>query len=147
MRERIEPFIIVDGPFMKNFTPLAILTLCSLLAGPVMAAQDAPEPLKGCAAKKQEISKQIEIAKSHGNTNQQAGLEKALSEVNENCTDESLKKDREKDVLEARHEVSERKSDLDKAMKKGDLEKINKRKDKLAEANEELDEALKELDK
>ncbi|MGX5219287.1 DUF1090 domain-containing protein [Pseudomonas segetis] len=132
---------------MKIFTPLSILTLCSLLAVPVIAAEQAPETLKGCAAKKQDIIEKLEFAKSHGNTNQQAGLEKALSEINENCTDESLRKDREKAVLDAKHEVSERKSDLDEAMKKGDLEKINKRKEKLAEAHEELDEALQELEK
>ncbi|SNS97900.1 MULTISPECIES: DUF1090 domain-containing protein [Pseudomonas] len=132
---------------MKIFTPLSILTLCSLLAVPVIAAEQAPETLKGCAAKKQDIIEKLEFAKSHGNTNQQAGLEKALSEINENCTDESLRKDREKAVLDAKHEVSERKSDLDEAMKKGDLEKINKRKEKLAEAREELDEALQELEK
>lgn len=132
---------------MKIFTPLAMLTLCSALAVPVIAAEKAPETLKGCAAKKQHILEQIEFAKSHGNTSQQAGLEKALSEVNEHCTDESLKKSREQDVLDAKHEVSERKADLEEAMKKGDVEKINKRKEKLAEAHEELDEALQELEK
>ncbi|ARU88631.1 DUF1090 domain-containing protein [Pseudomonas sp. M30-35] len=132
---------------MKFLTPFAMLSLCSLLAVPVMAAEEASEALKGCAAKKQNIIEQIEFAKSHGNTSQQAGLEKALSEVTEHCTDESLKKSREEDVLDAKHEVSERKADLEQAMKKGDIEKINKRKEKLAEAHEELNEALKELDK
>ena len=33
-------------------------------------------PLTGCAAKIQAIAAQLEIAKSHGNSNQQAGLEK-----------------------------------------------------------------------
>lgn len=130
---------------MKTFTLLALLTLCSVLAAPLMAAEDTTA-LKGCAAKKQDIAKQLEFAKAHGNTDQQAGLEKALSEVNENCTDASLKKDREKDVLDAKHEVSERKADLDKAMKSGDAEKINKRKEKLAESHKELQDALKALD-
>jgi len=54
--------------------------------------------------------------------------------VDANCTDASLRKEREQKVLEARHEVNQRTKDLDKAMKKGDPERINKRKDKLAEA-------------
>ncbi|MNN88055.1 hypothetical protein D3C81_2056930 [compost metagenome] len=63
------------------------------------------------------------------------------------CTDASLKKERENKVLDAKHEVSQRQADLDKAMKKGDPEKINKRKDKLAESRKELQQALEELDK
>ena len=50
-------------------------------------------------------------------------------------------------MLEAKHEVSRRQADLEKAMKKGDSEKINKRKDKLAESRKELQQALDELDK
>ncbi|WP_028623285.1 DUF1090 domain-containing protein [Pseudomonas sp. Ant30-3] len=131
---------------MKRFSPLALLTLCSVLATPLMAAEEAPG-LTGCAAKKQAIVTQIEQAKAHGNTQQQAGLEKALSEVTTHCTDASLKKERENKVLEAKHEVGERQADLDKAMKKGDPERINKRKDKLAESRKELQKALDELDK
>ncbi|MDQ3201051.1 MAG: DUF1090 domain-containing protein [Pseudomonadota bacterium] len=131
---------------MKRFSPLALLTLCSVLATPLLAAEEAPA-LTGCAAKKQAIVTQIEQAKSHGNTEQQAGLEKALSEVTTHCTDASLKKERENKVLDAKHEVSERQADLDKAMKKGDPERINKRKDKLAESRKELQKALDELDK
>ena len=70
-----------------------------------------------------------------------------MSEVSANCTDASLKKERENKVLDAKHEVSKRQADLDKAMKQGDAEKINKRKDKLAESRKELQEAVDELDK
>ena len=38
-------------------------------------------------------------------------------------------------------------AELDKAMKKGDPEKIDKRKNKLAESRKELQEALDQLDK
>ncbi len=131
---------------MKFLSPLAVLTLCGIMAAPLMAAEEAP-PLTGCAAKRQSIGIQIEQAKAHGNTDQQAGLEKALSEVTDHCTDAALKKERENKVLEAKHEVSRRQADLDKAMKKGDAEKINKRKEKLAESRKELQQALDELDK
>lgn len=131
---------------MKFLSPLALLTLCGMMAAPLMAAEQAPE-LTGCAAKKQNIINQLEQAKSQGNTDQQAGLEKALGEVTDHCTDASLKKERENKVLDARHEVGKRQADLEKAMKKGDPEKINKRKDKLAESRKELQDALDELDK
>lgn len=130
---------------MKLLAPLALLTFASFMATPLLAA-DETSPLTGCAAKRQAISIQIEQAKAHGNSAQQTGLEKALSEVTANCTDASLKKERENKVLDAKHEVSRRQADLDKAMKKGDADKINKRKDKLAESRKELQDAVEELD-
>jgi len=131
---------------MKFLAPFALLTVASFISTPLLAAEETPQ-LTGCAAKRQAISTQIEQAKAHGNSDQQAGLEKALSEVTTHCTDASLKKERENKVLDAKHEVSRRQADLDKAMKKGDSDKINKRKDKLAQSRKELQEALDELDK
>ncbi|CRM37279.1 hypothetical protein [Pseudomonas sp. 22 E 5] len=131
---------------MKFLAPLALLTTVTWASMPLLAAEEVPE-LTGCAAKRQAISAQIEQAKAHGNSEQQAGLEKALSEVTTHCTDASLRKERENKVLDAKHEVSRRQADLDKAMKKGDAEKINKRKDKLAQSRKELQEAVDELDK
>lgn len=131
---------------MKFLAPLALLTAVSFTSMPLLAAEEVPE-LTGCAAKSQAISAQIEQAKAHGNSAQQAGLETALSEVTAHCTDASLRKERENKVLDAKHEVSRRQADLDKAMKKGDADKINKRKDKLAQSRKELQEAVDELDK
>ena len=125
---------------MKFLSPLALFTVCGL-----MAADQAPE-LTGCAAKIKKIETQLEYARAHNNSGQIAGLETALEKVKKYCTDSSLKKERESKVLDAKHEVSRRQADLDKAMKKGDPEKINKRKDKLAESRKELQEALDQLD-
>jgi len=122
---------------MKFLSPLIAFTACGLLAAPVFASEQPPE-LSGCAAKRQDISTQIEQAKAAGNSDQQAGLEKALSEVTAHCTDAGLLKEQEKKVLDAKREVSRRQADLDKANSKGDPEKINKRKDKLAESRKEL---------
>ena len=131
---------------MNFLSPIALLTLCSAMAAPLMAAEHTPE-LTGCAAKRQGIINQIELAKSRDNKDQQAGLETALSQVTTHCTDASLRKERENKVLEAKHEVNQRQADLDKAMKKGDAQRINKRKDKLAASRKELQEAVDELDK
>ncbi|MBD0704758.1 DUF1090 domain-containing protein [Pseudomonas sp. Fig-3] len=131
---------------MNFLSPIALLTLCSAMAAPLMAAEQTPE-LTGCAAKRQGIINQIELAKSRDNKDQQAGLETALSQVTTHCTDASLRKERENKVLEAKHEVNQRQADLDKAMKKGDAQRINKRKDKLAASRKELQEAVDELDK
>ena len=131
---------------MNFLSPAALLILCSVMATPLLADEQAPE-LTGCAAKRQGIINQIELAKSRGNPDQQAGLETALNDVTSHCTDASLRKERENKVLDAKHEVSRRQADLEKAMKKGDAERINKRKDKLAASRKELQEAVEELDK
>jgi hypothetical protein len=131
---------------MKFLSPLIVFTACGLLAAPLFAAEQPPE-LSGCAAKRQEISTQIEQAKAAGNGDQQSGLEKALSEVTANCTDAGLLKQQEQKVLDAKREVSRRQADLNKAMSKGDPDKINKRKDKLAESRKELQDAQEELEK
>ncbi|PSS57617.1 DUF1090 domain-containing protein [Pseudomonas sp. BBP2017] len=128
---------------MKLFSSLVLMTAFGLAASSLQAAPEAND-LTGCAAKKADIQQQIDKSI---NPFEKAGLEKALSEVNEHCTDAGLKKEREQKVLDARHEVTQRTKDLDKAMKKGDAEKINKRKDKLAESKKELQEALDALDK
>lgn len=131
---------------MKFLPSLILLTGCTLLSSSLLAAEQAP-PASGCLLKSQEISSKLEEAKAAGNKYQQAGLEKALSEVNANCTETSLLKQREQKVLDAKREVSRRQTDLNKAMTKGDPERINKRKDKLAESRKELQDAQAELEK
>ena len=131
---------------MKFLSSLFAFTACGFLAGPVFAAEQAPEP-SGCAAKRQDITTQLETAKAAGNTNRQAGLEKALSEVNANCTDADLLKQQEHKVLDAKGEVGRRQTDLNKAMSKGDPEKIDKRKDKLAESRKKLQDEQEKLEK
>jgi hypothetical protein len=131
---------------MKFLSSLFAIAACALLAAPVFAAEQAPQ-LSGCAAKRQDITTQIENAKAAGNASQQAGLEKALSEMNANCTDADLLKQQEQKVLDAKREVSRRQADLNKAMSKGDPEKIDKRKDKLAESRKELQDEQEKLEK
>ncbi|MGY4534011.1 opacity protein-like surface antigen [Pseudomonas sp. TE3786] len=125
---------------------LVCAALLSLLASAAVAAETT-QTLTGCAAKRDEIQQQIEQAKAAGNSAEQAGLETALSQVKSNCTDEQLEKSREQKVLDAQHEVKKRENELQKAMSKGDPEKIDSRKNKLAEARKELDEAKKQLER
>jgi chromosome segregation ATPase len=131
---------------MPAHRPLLSALLLSLLATTAVAAETT-KTLTGCAAKRDEIQTQIDHAKAAGNSAQVAGLETALSQVKSNCTDEQLEKSREQKVLDAQHEVKKLESDLQKAMSKGDPEKIDSRKNKLAEARKELEAAKKELDR
>ena len=131
---------------MHTTTLLTGLLLASVLtSAPSFAESEANTALTGCAAKRQSISTQIEAAKAHGNSSQQAGLEKALSEVDSHCTDESLRAERQADVSKAEEEVSERESDLREALAEGDKDDINKRQNKLQEARSELQHAQEQL--
>jgi uncharacterized protein YlxW (UPF0749 family) len=101
--------------------------------------------LTGCAAKKNELETQIMYAKKYDNTDRIRGLEKALKEVNENCTDESLKTKRMKRITEKEEKVSERELELKEAKETGNSDKIKKKERKLEDAINELSEAKNEL--
>ncbi|MFV3412574.1 DUF1090 domain-containing protein [Pseudomonas nitroreducens] len=115
-------------------------------ASPLFAADTAQQPLTGCAAKRAAIQTQLEQAKAQGNGNRVAGLQTALEKVKTYCTDASLTQERKQNVLDAEKDVAQREKDLRKAMSKGDPEKIEKRKDKLAESRAELEQAKRELE-
>ena len=121
---------------------LSALLLTGTLAH---ATESATQQLTGCAAKRQAISTQIEAAKTHGNSNQQARLEKALKEVEQHCNDDSLRAEREAKVVKAEEEVGERERDLHNAHAKGDQDDIAKRQRKLQESREELQQAREAL--
>ncbi|MFV3331558.1 DUF1090 domain-containing protein [Pseudomonas sp. NY15437] len=115
-------------------------------ASPLLAAEAAKPPLTGCAAKRAALENQLEQAKAQGNGNRVAGLQTALEKVKTYCTDAGLAQERKQNVLDAEKEVAQREQDLRKAMNKGDAAKIEKRKDKLAEARAELEQAKRELE-
>ncbi|MEX3020791.1 DUF1090 domain-containing protein [Kluyvera sp. STS39-E] len=116
------------------------LLLCAPLVLTVTQVH-AEGALTGCAAKKQNIDKQIDYANAHGNHHRVAGLEKARDEVSRNCTDGKLRSERNEKVREKEQKVKERESDLNLARETGSQEKIAKKAKKLKEAQDELAEA------
>ncbi|MHB9800075.1 DUF1090 domain-containing protein [Pseudomonas sp. MT3] len=114
-------------------------------ASPLLAGE-ASRPLTGCAAKQDAIERQLEEAKAQGNRNRVAGLQTALEKVKTYCTDGSLTQERKQRVLEAEKEVAQREKDLRKALNQGNAEKVDTRKNKLAEARAELEQAKRELE-
>jgi len=123
-----------------------LLTFSLCLLPLTFTAAHAASALTGCAAKKQEIETQLSFARQHNNTHQVAGLEKALREVEQNCTEGSLLKQRQEKVAEKKIKVQEREQELAKAKMEGrSASKIQKREDKLAEAREELKDAEQAL--
>ena len=123
-----------------------LLTLSLCLLPLTFTAAHAASALTGCAAKKHEIETQLSFARQHKNTHQVAGLETALREVDQNCTEGSLLKQRQEKVAEKKFKVQEREQELAKAKAEGrSASKIQKREEKLADVRQELKEAEQAL--
>jgi len=92
-----------------------------------------------CQQKQDRISQQIEYAKAHNNTGQLRGLQTALDQAKQNCSEASLEKRRQSRITSAQAKVDSREAELKKAQDKGDgPKKIASRQRKLDEAREEL---------
>ncbi|MEB5974925.1 DUF1090 domain-containing protein [Pantoea dispersa] len=128
--------------FKRN---LLVIMFAPLLT--VFAAYASSQPSIGCEVKRQEIQQQIEYANAHNNSHRVSGLQKALSELNANCTDEGLRAEREAKVREKTRKVEERRRELSEAKTDGRADKISKKQQKLTEAEVELSEAKTELTK
>ena len=91
----------------------------------------------GCKRKEQAIETKMEYARKHGNQEQLRGLEEALSQVRQWCSDGTLRSKAELNILE----------NLDKAVTEGKGEKkIAKLQRKLGEAKEDLAQAVAKRD-
>ena len=98
-------------------------------------------------SKEQAIETKMEYARKHGNQEQLRGLEEALSQVRQWCSDGTLRSKAELNILEKQDKVKERQADLDKAVTEGKGEKkIAKLQRKLGEAKEDLAQAVAKRD-
>lgn len=127
---------------MKNQSIIAVI----VTMGISLSAQ-AEEALTGCAAKRYNIEQQIRQAETHENSYRVKGLKKAYAEIVATCTDASLTKEREADVLKKQQKVIEREQELQEANASGRADKIAKKQAKLNESRADLQEAEAELKK
>lgn len=126
---------------MTHYRRLLMVLVAAALSFEVTAA-----PTTGCAAKQEVLEHKIDIAESHGNHRQAAGLRRALAEVERNCSDGQLLREREKNVERAREKVREREAELAREQREGgSARKIQKRQTKLEKARAKLAEAEAEL--
>ncbi len=119
----------------KNLMKQQLLlgTILFSLSGSLLAAESL------CQQKQQDIQREIEMAKQHDNQRRVTGLERALTEVRANCTDEKLKSAHAERIEAQQHKVAERERELQQDRQEGkDQEKIGKRERKLEEARQEL---------
>ncbi|EJC9268948.1 DUF1090 domain-containing protein [Salmonella enterica] len=95
----------------------------------------------GCTAKRQQVENQITYAREHNNTHQIAGLQKALREIEDHCTDPELLKQRQLKISEKRKKVAERQAELERAHETGNPKKMAQKQKKLDRARDELQDA------
>jgi len=115
---------------MRPFTLIAALSL--VLAAPLALAQST------CQAKQHEIERQLDFARLHGNTQQAAGLERALSENRRHCSNAQLEREQHDKVVQLQQKVRQRETALHQAERDGRPDKIAKQRRKLDEAQTEL---------
>ncbi|EDV0263695.1 DUF1090 domain-containing protein [Salmonella enterica subsp. salamae] len=116
-----------------------------LLLSSAFSAQATPHAVTGCAAKRQNIEKNINYARTHGNAHRAEGLSIALSELNANCTDAGLRNEQESDIRKKERKVVQAQQELVEAQADGRQDKIDKRQRKLIEAQTELQNAKASL--
>jgi hypothetical protein len=104
------------------------------------AATAAAAELTGCAAKRDAVTLQIQQAQK--NPERRAGLEKALDEINANCRDTDLDKQRNQKIIKAQVKVNETEHALHKAEReKRSEKKLARLRTKYESAKAELAEA------
>ncbi|WP_337262683.1 MULTISPECIES: DUF1090 domain-containing protein [unclassified Serratia (in: enterobacteria)] len=111
-----------------------------LLAVPLLAYSvfSSATSASGCAQKAQAIQTQIDKAKQYGNRQRVEGLEKALGEVQNHCTEAGLEAERQQKIAEKQNKVAEREQELQEARQAGKADKVAAKQRKLAEAQAEL---------
>jgi hypothetical protein len=123
-------------PSIAKLLPAIILLSAAIHIPTAFAATQ----LTGCAAKRDAITLQIQQAQK--NPERKAGLEKALDEVNANCRDTDLDKQRNQKIIKAQVKVNETERALHKAEREQRSEKkLAKLRAKYESAKAELAEA------
>ncbi|MDS1141058.1 DUF1090 domain-containing protein [Pusillimonas sp. SM2304] len=106
---------------------------------PAMAANPA------CERKAVEIAQQIKFAQEANNSQRQRGLEKALSMVQQHCTDAGLIKDQKQDIAEQQEEVDDILEEIQQKESEGRYDKVKKLQRKLEREQKELEVLKQEL--
>ncbi|MCD6005268.1 DUF1090 domain-containing protein [Vreelandella alkaliphila] len=124
-------------------TWLYCLSLAATAGVLLLPAAHATERL--CEDKATVLRQQLEYAQAHDNQHRVRGLQRALHSIEENCTNEQVITEAAEEVRESQEEVRERELALEEALREGDEDDIQKRREKLAEEVRELEEHTQEL--
>jgi len=131
---------------MKTTLIAALIPLSMLIAGQAKAGID------NCAEKAAQIQTQLDFAKKAGNASQAAGLEKALKETQQHCTNagqrqraENKVREKQRDLDLAQQDLGKAEADLQAVQANGNDKKIRKAQKKLADKQGKLNQKTEEL--
>lgn len=126
---------------MRTSATLIAIAMSALASQAVLAQPALPaSPVHAkCESKRSEIARDIEHAKAKGQSSRVRGLEKALRENQEHCSDAKLAQEHAAKIAAQERKVQERQRDLDEARGKGKPSKIADREAKLAKERAELE--------
>ncbi|CAH9050403.1 Protein YqjC [Pseudoalteromonas haloplanktis] len=123
----------------SKMTIIKGITISFLFAGStVVLAKDDSANLTGCAKKACEVNHQLLTAKRQGNSHQVVGLNKALNNTNEYCTQNGLKAELQQKIDDTNSEIEEYKTGLKKAKRQGKHDKVKKYQQKLNDETKQL---------
>ena len=126
----------------------AWIVCAAVIAGSSVSLAGANgQELRGCAAKRAAIEREISYAEQYKNTHKLVGLQEALKNVEAHCTDEGLRAERMQKVLKKEQDVRDAEVALSEANVRGKADRVEKKQRELAEAQAELSAARAELDK
>lgn len=128
---------------MKSMIKLTALSLTLALSAGY--ASMATASVNGCDIKRAAIENQIKEAKKYGNIHKVAGLQRALAQLNANCSDSGQLQKAQQKVTKLEQKLAEKKSDvrevqadLNQAKASGDQKKIVKYQKKLADKKSDV---------
>ncbi len=124
-----------------------LVTMITLAMSSFSFADTDCSKLKGCVEKTCEVNKQIVLAKKAGNRHKMEGLNKALEEIKEHCSDDKIISDIEKDLAEANEELAEHKEELKEAQAEQKNDKVEKYTAKIKEDEAEISSLEAQLSK
>lgn len=110
----------------------AAICLVSVVVAAMFSHAALAQPAHAtCESKRADISRDIDHARAKGQTNRVRGLEKALREVQANCSDAKLEKEHAARIADQERKIADLQRDLAKAREQGKASKIADREAKL----------------
>lgn len=117
----------------QTLKQVPLITIITITISSFSFADTDCNTFKGCAEKECQVNKQIELAKKADNSHKLEGLNEALNEIKEHCSDDKIISDLEKDLSEANEELAEHQKDLKEAQAEQKSDNIDKYTAKIKE--------------
>jgi len=139
--------LILTRDINEILKQVPLITIITLTISSFSFADIDCSTLKGCAEKECQVNKQKELAKKAGNSHKLEGLNEALIQIKDHCSDDKIISNLEKDLSEANEELAEHQKDLKEAQAEQKSDKIDKYTAKIKEDQADIASVQEQLSK